>query len=106
MSNFGTILGGRVSCVVLKPGHTTVVGMLLNIGAGLNATKGRGTTLVVANQKGRNAAVQLLLEKGATTEGKNDIGDTALTLAREYGHVGAEILLVDVHRRLRASSAD
>ena len=78
-------------------GHETVVQLLLNKGAAVDARDGRGRTpLWCAAEGGHEAVVRLLLDKSAAVDAKGDRdGGTPLWRAAAGGHEAVVRLLLD-----------
>jgi ankyrin repeat protein len=89
---------GRLPLIcAAKYGQTPVVEQLLNNGADVNAMDAEGwTSLAIAAYYGHTDCVRVLLEHGPNLnqetigiyffKGNDQVGKTALTLARERGH--------------------
>jgi ankyrin repeat protein len=79
---------------VAEFGHETVVRLLLEKGAGIEAKDKHGeTALIKAAESGYEAVIQLLLEKGADIEAEGGFKETALTKAARHGHKAVVRLL-------------
>lgn len=77
----------RALLVASLMGHSDVVRVLLDGGAGINArTEENDTPLMLAAQKGRLETVEVLLGEGADVSLTNNVGDTARGMAEERGH--------------------
>jgi ankyrin repeat protein len=89
---------GRLPLIcAAKYGHAALVEQLLNKGADINAMDAQGwTALAIAAYYGHSDCVKVLLDHGPNLNqetfgiylfaGDNQVGKTALTLAREQGH--------------------
>ncbi|RYP07583.1 hypothetical protein DL764_002410 [Monosporascus ibericus] len=77
-------------------GFETVVKLLLEKGADLEATRSYGWTLLTyAAKNGQEAVVKLLLKKGANLEAKTGYGETPLIYAAKDGHEAVVKLLLE-----------
>ncbi|CZR50156.1 uncharacterized protein PAC_00028 [Phialocephala subalpina] len=77
-------------------GHETVVRLLLENGATLEAAdREQQTPLLLAAKNGHKAVIQLLLNKGAESEAQNRNCRTPLFLAAMNGHEAAVRLLIE-----------
>ena len=87
-------------------GHTSIVLLLLNKGADLEARNGvasRGeNALLLAATFGHTYVAKLLLDKGADIEARNRQGYTAVMKAAEAGHADLVMQLADRGANLNA----
>lgn len=75
--------GSTVLATAALMGHTEIVALLLEHGAGINArSRDGGTALHVAAFLGRAETVKLLLDKGADTVIRDNMGGTAIEGAK------------------------
>ena len=80
-------------------GHDTVIPLLLEADAQIDAQSNEGNTpLMYAIMRGKEAAVRELLKGNPNLDLKTNSGDTALDVAREKNHKSIVNLLVD-HKR-------
>ena len=80
-------------------GHDTVIPLLLEADAQIDAQDNAGCTpLISASEYGKEAAVRELLKGNPNLDLKDCNGKTALDLAREANHQSIVDLLVD-HKR-------
>ena len=80
-------------------GHDTVIPLLLEADAQIDAqTDGGDTPLIRASRRGKEAAVRELLKGNPNLDLKGSSGKTALDLARENNHQSIVDLLVDHER--------
>ena len=80
-------------------GHDTVIPLLLEAGAQIDAQSNGGKTpLILASYYGREAAVRELLKGNPNLDLKDNNGKTALDWAREKNYQSIVNLLVD-HKR-------
>jgi ankyrin repeat protein len=84
--------GWTALLLAAEKGHPSVVRVLLDRGANINAKcvcpdwlDGGWTALMIATKLGHDEIVQLLLDKGAEVNGKNFSGETALMAAAGRG---------------------
>ncbi|XP_043910993.1 ankyrin repeat and SOCS box protein 3 [Protopterus annectens] len=82
--------------VAVEKGHTDVAKLLLRHGANINGphSKCGWNTLHQAAFQGNVLVLQLLLEKGADHESKDDFGITPLFIAAQYGKVESLRILI------------
>lgn len=81
-------------------GHLEILNILLEEHAFIDAESPNGTTpLMMAAQYGSTASVKLLLEAGADTAMKNQLGLTALDFARRGNRPDAAQLISEAIRR-------
>lgn len=77
-----------------KEGHTEVIRLLLNRGAGINLTTAEGNApLHLASEQGHLPVVQLLMNSGPDINLPNKRGDTALHMACAQNHHEVATLL-------------
>ena len=79
-------------------GRESTVKMAFDLGANANAVDEYGKTpLYYAAKKGYESIVRLLLERGASTQGKprNGIDDSALHAAADHGHEAIVRMLIE-----------
>ena len=77
-------------------GHETVVRLLLEKGANIEAKdQDQQTALLIAAEGGYESVVRLLLEKGANIEAKDGLQQTALSTAAYFGHEAVVRLLLE-----------
>lgn len=86
-------VSGRPLLAALRFEDSRAVETLLKIGAFVN--KDSEELLSWAAKNGHEAVVELLLEKGADLESRNNIGRTPLSLAAEKGHEATVKLLLE-----------
>ena len=80
-------------------GHDTVIPLLLEADAQIDAQENSGRTpLMIASFGGKEAAVRELLKGNPNLDLKDNCGDTALDKAREENHQSVVDLLVDHER--------
>ena len=80
-------------------GHDTVIPLLLEADAQIDAQDNSGgTPLIYASANGKEAAVRELLKGNPNLDLKNKYGKTALDYAREKNHQSIVNLLVDHER--------
>lgn len=79
--------------VAAKYGKREAVKMLLQAGANMNEQNQGYTALMIAARRGYEGIVELLIEKHADLDIKNEVGMTALSLAKEYGQSNIADLL-------------
>ncbi|KAJ6439191.1 Serine/threonine-protein phosphatase 6 regulatory ankyrin repeat subunit A [Purpureocillium lavendulum] len=90
-----------------KNGHETVVQVLVEKGADINANGRYGRTpLSWAAEDGHEAVVRLLVEKGADIDAKGRYGLTPLLGAAENGHEAVVRLLVEKGGDINAKGED
>jgi ankyrin repeat protein len=83
-------------CLASWKGHESIVSLLLEEGADVNAKSSYGwTPLLVACQNGHDSIVSLLLEKGADVNVKDEDGWTPLHEACQNGHEAIVSLLLE-----------
>merc|ERR1711907_743442 len=79
-----------------KYGHHTIIPLLLEAGAQIDAQDNYGyTALMMASYNGKEAAVRELLKGNPNLDLKNSDGKTALDYARERNHQSIVDLLVN-----------
>ncbi len=71
--------------VAVKHDNRKTVEMMLQAGADIDEQNEGYTALMIAARRGYRGIVALLIEKNADLDIKNDIGKTALRLAKDYG---------------------
>ena len=82
-----------------RNGHDTVIPLLLEADAEIDAQSNNGETpLILASYNGKEAAVRELLKGNPNLDLKDDDGKTALDWAREKNHQSIVNLLVDHER--------
>ena len=80
-------------------GHDTVIPLLLEADAQIDAQNDNGTTpLILASVNGKEAAVRELLKGNPNLDLKSNNGKTALDYARGQNHRSIVDLLVDHER--------
>ncbi len=98
---YARVYGARTSLlhIAARLGGRTAAETLLDMGEEIDACDSAGETpLMRAVSRYKNAEmVALLLEKGASVSATNELGQTALHLAAQDGHVDAVTLLLAHH---------
>ena len=85
--------------MAVREGHDTVIPLLLEADAQIDAQSNSGTTpLIWASANGEEAAVRELLKGNPNLDLKSSSGKTALDWAREKNHRSIVDLLVDHER--------
>lgn len=77
--------------------HTETVALLLNLGASINQTVGKGkiTPLYIASRNGHVDTVELLVTHGARVDQECENGATSLFIASYNGHYNTAKILID-----------
>ena len=93
--------------IAAERGNLTVVRLLLEAGADVNAAKADGATaLMVAAFNGHSEVVRLLLEAGADKNAAREDGVTALMAAPVAGHLEVVRLLLEAQADKNAARED
>lgn len=80
---------GTALFIAVERGHSEIVGTLIEAKADPNCRHGDRTPLLVAAQKGLQRIAEQLLQSSRTdVDARGPIGETALILAAEGGHLG------------------
>jgi ankyrin repeat protein len=88
-------------------GHNTVVQMLLDKGADVNAQGGYyGNALQAASERGHEQVVKMLLNKGAKVNAQGGRYGNALYAASERGHEQVVKILLDKDAKVNAQGAE
>lgn len=90
-----------------RQGHLQIVKLLLDKGAGLNASGRQGRSpLILAARSGHTKVVELLLDHGTDVRSRSPDGATALIQASGNGHAATATILLDRGADVNARAED